>query len=313
MPASHRTYSDGTDFIPIRELIRRAFRMDANANAWSFAHFDIWSQRQLGREQVLHLVDWQQNVGLWEQQGLLRGAAVFDPECSVLILDPSSYETAPAMLDWLEIRWLAQPAPRRPLLLEVFSGNIYLSKQVQERGYCCEPDFMYNRQKSLVGSSSEAVVLPLGYYLRPIESHEDYLQYVQAVTKVFNFQENIGVGQFVHNGPSAMRDLDLLIMTGADELAAFCNIWVDWQNSLAEFEPVGTLPDHQKRGLGMLLLAEGCNRLRKLGIQTASVDSWSESVGANKLYEKAGFINKRIYHTWQKVDFPLNSNEEQNQ
>jgi mycothiol synthase len=300
MPISRRSYTDCSDFNLIREMIRRAFAIDPDANAWSFAHFDIWSQRQVGREQVLHMTDWHTDVCLWEDNDALRGAALFDRDCSVLILDPTASGLAPVMLDWLEAHWTIHPSPRAPLLLEVFEGNTYLSSQLEKRGFQCETDFMYNRQKSLAGYQAEAVLLPDGYLLRHVETEEDTRRYIHAVKTVFGFEENIEVGKFVHSGPSAERALDLLIYSELGELAAFCNIWVDRQNSIAEFEPVGTLPEHQKRGLGVALLAEGCNRLQKMGIRTATVDSWSESSGANKLYEKAGFMSKRIYHTWEK-------------
>jgi hypothetical protein len=105
-------YIDCNDFDRIRELIRRAFAIDADANAWSFAHFDIWSQRQVGREQVLHQTGWHKDICLWEEGGLLYGAAIFDTDCSVLILDPTHSGLAAVMLDWLEAHWTIQPSPR---------------------------------------------------------------------------------------------------------------------------------------------------------------------------------------------------------
>jgi hypothetical protein len=52
---------------------------------------------------------------------------------------------------------------------------------------------------------------PADYILRHVENEEDTRQYIRAVKTVFRFEENVEVGKFVHSGPSAARELDLLI------------------------------------------------------------------------------------------------------
>ena len=47
------------------------------------------------------------------------------------------------------------------------------------------------------------------------------------------------------------------------ELAAFCTVWVDPETRTAVFEPVGTHPNHQKRGLGKAVMTEGLRRAGK--------------------------------------------------
>jgi ribosomal protein S18 acetylase RimI-like enzyme len=95
-------------------------------------------------------------------------------------------------------------------------------------------------------------------------------------------------------------DLHFLVWSDQDEVAAFCSLWIDPVNHYAEFEPVGTVPRFQKRGLGSALLAYARNQLREKGCPLATVQSWSASEGANKLYHGAGLLPHDNQLNWIK-------------
>lgn len=61
------------------------------------------------------------------------------------------------------------------------------------------------------------------------------------------------------------RDLDVVIVTGSDEVVAFATAWFDPTARNATIEPVGTVPAHQRRGLGSAVTAEAARRLRADG------------------------------------------------
>jgi ribosomal protein S18 acetylase RimI-like enzyme len=85
-----------------------------------------------------------------------------------------------------------------------------------------------------------------------------------------------------------------------NQIAAFCSVWLDHENHIAEFEPVGTMPQFQKQGLGAALIAHACNRLRAMNCPKVKVESWSESVGANKLDSACGLMDKDRIYSWKK-------------
>jgi ribosomal protein S18 acetylase RimI-like enzyme len=64
---------------------------------------------------------------------------------------------------------------------------------------------------------------------------------------------------------------------------------------------VGTVPSFQKRGLGSALLAYAHNRMREMGCPLATVQSWSASDGANRLYQAAGLLLKDRQLNWIKA------------
>jgi GNAT superfamily N-acetyltransferase len=82
------------------------------------------------------------------------------------------------------------------------------------------------------------------------------------------------------------------------ELAAFCTVWLDDVTQTAVFEPVGTHPNHQKRGLGKAVMSEGLRRALRLGATLATVSSYS--TGAHALYQSMGFTDFDLLEPWIK-------------
>ncbi|MBU0982227.1 MAG: GNAT family N-acetyltransferase [candidate division Zixibacteria bacterium] len=108
-------------------------------------------------------------------------------------------------------------------------------------------------------------------------------------------------GGWYHNvqrAPLYRRDLDLVAIAPDEELAAFATIWFDDVTRVGLFEPVGTAPQHQRRGLGKAILAEGLRRLKHMGADLAYVGSYSEP--AHSLYASVGFETYRILEPWEK-------------
>ena len=79
------------------------------------------------------------------------------------------------------------------------------------------------------------------------------------------------------------------------ELAAFALGWWDPDGGVAEFEPVGTHPDHQRRGLSRALLTAGLIRFFEAGASTVQVYSDASEDAAEALYASAGF-HRRAFH-----------------
>ncbi|HMU94455.1 MAG TPA: GNAT family N-acetyltransferase [Anaerolineales bacterium] len=52
------------------------------------------------------------------------------------------------------------------------------------------------------------------------------------------------------------------------------------------FEPVGPVPEHQRKGLARVLMAEGLKRLQKLGAVMVYVSSYGKA--AHATYESVG-------------------------
>ena len=102
----------------------------------------------------------------------------------------------------------------------------------------------------------------------------------------------------IQAAPSYRRDLDLVTIAPDGEIAAFCTIWFDDVMRSAIFEPIATVPAHQRRGLGKLIMTEGLRRLQRLGATMAFVSGYSPA--ANALYQSVIGPDCELYEPWVK-------------
>ena len=80
------------------------------------------------------------------------------------------------------------------------------------------------------------------------------------------------------------------------EFASFCTVWFDDVNRTGAFEPVGTAPEHQRRGLGKAVMCEGLRRLKRMGATMAYVGSYSPA--AHAFYSSVGFTEYDLSFPW---------------
>jgi mycothiol synthase len=102
----------------------------------------------------------------------------------------------------------------------------------------------------------------------------------------------------IQTAPLYRRDLDLVAIAPEGDIAAFCTIWFDDVTRSAYFEPVATVPDHQRRGLGKAVMTEGLRRLQRMGAVAASVSGYSPA--ANALYRSVMGSDHELYEPWVK-------------
>jgi len=103
----------------------------------------------------------------------------------------------------------------------------------------------------------------------------------------------------IQHCPLYRRDLDLVVVAPNGDLASFTTVWFDDVARCAYFEPVGTYPPYQRRGLARAVMHEALHRVRRLGATVAFVGGYS--VAANALYDAV--IGPAYAHSerWLKV------------
>ena len=83
------------------------------------------------------------------------------------------------------------------------------------------------------------------------------------------------------------------------EIASFTTIWWDKSTKTGAFEPVGTVPEHQRKGLAKALMTEGLKRLKQLGAVMAYVSSYGKA--AHATYESVGFTEYDRSELWERT------------
>ncbi len=141
-----------------------------------------------------------------------------------------------------------------------------------------------------------AVQLPDGYRIRALSGPDEFGARVALHRATFP-KSALSVAKYerLHSMPHYRLEDDLVAEAPDGELAAFVLGWWDPDGRVAEFEPVGTHPDHQRRGLSRALLTAGLVRFFDAGASTVQVYSDSSEDPAEALYPSAGF-RRRAFH-----------------
>ena len=89
--------------------------------------------------------------------------------------------------------------------------------------------------------------------------------------------------------PAYVLEHDMVAVARDGTIASFTIYWPDAELSLAQFEPVGTHPDFQRRGLAPAVIHESLARLARAGIRRARVLTGGANEAAKRTYLAIGF------------------------
>jgi ribosomal protein S18 acetylase RimI-like enzyme len=290
----------------IREFLREVYICNGRREkSWPLYRWDYW--RWHINENIYHF-ELGAAVFLWEtRSGEL--AAVLNPDApgeAFLQVHPRfrSAELEVEMISAAETQF-ATTLPGGNQQLVVWSPEQDTLRQdiLMRRGYTRQSYMEYQRRRDMSEPVADAP-LPEGYTIRSLGGEEEHPARSWVSWKAFHSNEpdeRYGGWTWYRNvqrAPLYRRDLDLVVVAPDGEMAAFCTLWYDEATRTAAFEPVGTHPAHQRRGLGKALMTEGLRRVQRLGATLATVNSYSERAGA--LYASIGFTNYDLSVPWMK-------------
>jgi ribosomal protein S18 acetylase RimI-like enzyme len=145
-------------------------------------------------------------------------------------------------------------------------------------------------------------VLPDGFVIRPLAGEEEHASRAAAARRAFNsaMDPDAHTARYLRfmRSPAYVRDNDLVVVAPDGRIAAFTIVWPDTELSMAQFEPVGTDPDFQQRGLARALISAALTHLETLGITTAHVLTNGENVAAIACYQACGFVQYDAVRNW---------------
>ena len=309
MKPTPRPYQSEADFWRMREFLRQVFvlnqRLERN---WHVARLDYARWHSLLNCAKLRLED---VVTLWEQAGQL--AAFLMPDGG---LGEAHFAVHPAwrtpeleeeMLAVAEARLASvEPDGSRKLCVWAHEQDQPLQELFRRHGYQQESWPEYQWRRDLDTPVADAP-LAGGYTIRALGEGLELLERCYASGLGFHAGDiRIAVEnrddptwyRNIQTAPLYRRDLDLVAIAPDGAIAAFCTIWFDDVTRSAYFEPVATVPSHQRRGLGKALLTEGLRRLPRMGATRAFVSGYSPA--ANALYRSVMGGEHELYVPWVK-------------
>lgn len=312
MKLSMRPFRDEEDFWTIRRFLRDVYvHHGRTERAWLPQRFDYW--RFFGMP-VLGDGALETDVFLWETDGG-ELAAVLNSESrgwAYLQVDPR--HRTPALEDEMvavaeeRLRTIGKSSGRPVLLVSAQDADAVRKDVLTRRGYERLGDWQEMPRVRDLSQPIPDVPVPAGYRIRAIEPTEsDARRRNEASWRAFHPDEPADAGFVVSSyrhiecEPLYRRDLDLVAESHEGEIASFATVWYDDALRVCTFEPVGTAPEHQKKGLAKAVIAEGMRRARAMGAQTASVGGGGASnPPADKLYAAMFQENGVSTTPWRK-------------
>jgi mycothiol synthase len=147
-----------------------------------------------------------------------------------------------------------------------------------------------------------AARVPDGYVVRSSHGLAEAVQQARAQYGAFSstaeFERYVQRFTRFMQSPIYDPELDVVAVSPDGQVGAFCIVWPDPLTGVGLFEPVGTHPDFQRKGLGKAVMLEGLDRLQGLGMRQAIVSTQEDNLPAIKLYESVGFriIRRLLYY-----------------
>jgi len=301
-----RQFQDDNDF---RRM--RAFLIDVRRDTGHYAGYWHIGAGLTWRTFLMSFrVDLRTNIRLWEDAaGALIGFAIFGDDFSMDMQvrpDARWQGVEQEMLVWAETRWregMDDPTIPCERKRHLFAGTLaedapriaFLERYGFTRG-----DKPYLRFARSLGEPIAAPRLPDGFGVRGVAGEHEITNRANAHREAFHPSRITDEGYARLMRMSEYdRALDVVAVAPDGVIAAYAMGWVDRANEVGEFEPVGTRPTFERRGLARAALLEGLARMKARGAETVLVSTGGTETGAIRLYESVGFeiVNQELTFT----------------
>jgi mycothiol synthase len=306
MTPAMRRYQDEEDYGRIRSFLQQVFLLNGRRElSWPVARFDYWRWHgieNLGDGRL------EEDVFIWETADGQMAAVLNRESAGAAFLQVHPARRTPELeAEMLEVaeRHLAisRPGGRRKLWVMAMEGDRVRREVLMRRGYTRQAPVGCDHRRPMSGPIPD-VPLAAGYSIRSLSGPEDLPARSWVSWRAFHpeapAEEYNGWEWYrnVQRAPLYRQELDLVAVAPDGAFASFCTIWYDEVTGTAYYEPVGTAPEHQRRGLGRAVMMEGLRRLKDLGAVLAAVGSAAPH--ARAFYNSIGFVESDLARPWEK-------------
>jgi ribosomal protein S18 acetylase RimI-like enzyme len=196
--------------------------------------------------------------------------------------------------------WFESTARQDVLKAWVLEAHDETVAALEAAGYELDEGSWYEHMLAPLDDQLARSVVPDGYELRTVRGDEDVEARVEVHRAAFAPSRVVPESyRRVMRAWPYRPELDQVAVSPDGSFAAFCLCWLDEENRVGNLEPVGTHPDHRRRGLARAVSLAGLHSLRAAGAETALVYSVGGS-HATSLYESVGFTARSRHLPFRK-------------
>lgn len=294
MPIVDRPFEAVRDWDALRAMLVECFALDGPPDYATVGDIDWWRSTEDDPDALTG------HIWLDEATGRVLALAWLAGDQVDLLVHPRHRDLEAAMLGWAES---AAPAAggHEPRVLHAWSyqGDRTRVALLERRGYARDGDGLNYRIRALDDVSEPA--LPTGYAIRNVAGDDDLEPRVAVHRAAFDGSRmSAAKHRQVMAAPTYRPDLDLVVVAPDGDFAAYCIVWLDTDNRLGVFEPVGCATAHRRKGLASAVMQEGMRRARALGATRVCVVCAAGDEGANRLYDALGFARIDTNERWRR-------------
>jgi ribosomal protein S18 acetylase RimI-like enzyme len=247
---------------------------------------------------------WQSNIRLSVEDDCLLGWALLSPEEQAFdVFTAPQLRGTPNEQEMLD--WALQHMPPMDNVqnMWVAENDDVRIRWMEKNGFTPLEKSMVYFQRSLLGPLN-GPSLPKGFSIRHSHGAEDARLRAACSHAAFGsakpFEEYWPRTLRFMQSPVYVPEHELFVIAPTGEVASYCIIWTDELTKVGHFEPVGTHPNFQRKGLGKSLLFEAFRRLQSEGMNEADVCTNYDNEAAIPLYESVGFRKAKRLLTYSK-------------
>ncbi len=288
----NRRYKLLADFDKVRQFLDDIYNLDTLNSYMLPQFFEYAHTHPYFNHKLTH------RFGLWEDGDDLVGLASYEMglgECFLTIRDGYN-NILPEMLNYAEKELSEVKDDKRKSSVWTTSKEEVKKELLKNNGYKkvhTEPIRIFNYNQDFI-----ELDLPKGYSIISLEDENDIEKIHECLWKGFNHgpnPDNDYDGRLLmQSGPNFRKDLTTIIKAPNGDYAVYAGMWLDEQNEYAYLEPMATVPEHRRKGLGTIALTEAMKKTKKLGAKYCFG-------GVPEFYKAIGFKTVCLRERWEKV------------
>jgi len=296
----NRAYKIG-DYELITNFLSEVHKITGTQHSWLPARFEYaeYLCEPLFTERGLR--SWKETFRIWEENGKIVGVILSENpnEEAFIQIHPEYRFLEEEMIEWAETHIaLNSDDGTKKLCVAAFENDSFRQEILKRRGFKPHETVEYIKSQSLKCDIPQPQ-LPDGFKFSSMIDEERMQNRIESAVAAFEGTLfSLSVYKRLQEAPNYLKELDILIIDENDEIAAFCGVWYYPEDGFGVFEPVGTHPKHQRKGLGKAVVQEGLRQLKNRGASKAYVNAYAEH--RSKFYASVGFEDDNVNRPWVK-------------
>jgi GNAT superfamily N-acetyltransferase len=277
----------GNDYHSVRE-----FLLELDNHNYPFGRWD-WRTMCLCAKWEWADPDKIEKVGIWEEDGKIVAVATYDTRfSSVYLLILNGYEKLKLEMFLYAKEKMSKDGKVRIMIADC---DFELQNIASQNNFFPTQNKEYDSVYPIKPKKKINYTLPPCFEITSLNENFDLYKYGQVLWKGFDHEAN-GEGPFIDfwnknsekykkgwDEPNINLNLKIFVAAPNGDFVSHCGMWHDKKSKSALVEPVATVPEYRKMGLGKAAVLEGIKRCGELGATNVFVCS------SQQFYYSIGF------------------------